>query len=601
MTAASTGGAPVAPPWPFVLALFVLGTVLFVTIVPGAFNIDEDNYLVNVLAVRQGHVSVSNTAGLSPSRELAFFDVDPRSRVVLSTPVASTAPPLYGPLAVPFSWFGWRGLVALNLLAYLATTVLVFMYAGRYATRPSTAWLAAGAFALGGFAMEYAQGLWPHALSIALCTGGIFAAGQGLERGRLSMVGVAGFLLALAAGVRYQNAAVLVVAGGAIALWGVRRWRNLFVFGLAAAGPLATSAAINYARLGSWNPISKGPRYITVPMFQDPASSVLDPLVMFWARIVDFSVRPPLVGRSITWLRYDPDTGAHLMMGDVIQKSILQSAPWAILALLVFAAAWMPRVSMPDARRRQIRLLSLITMVVVAVFAFSGVTRHEGLAFNQRYHLELIPLLAMGFAWSLDGFAWRERPFWAGALCGVAVAVVLLFGMPPGTSTILLMLRVPLAMAAVLVGLWFLALRGQARSLLAGVAGVCLGWALAAHVGDDMWASRSLRISKLRVAQGLQAVVPDHAALFTHSGSRDVVAPLLLDRDLVVVDAQADGGADAPTLVRELMARHRRVFVWKVGFPGPVWSRVLAGWVVVPVPGTDLVELRAVPAGVSDP
>ncbi len=68
---------------------------LFVTVVPGVFIIDENNYLVNVIAVRQGHVTVANTAGLSPSRELAFFDPAPRSRAVNSTPVASTAPPLY--------------------------------------------------------------------------------------------------------------------------------------------------------------------------------------------------------------------------------------------------------------------------------------------------------------------------------------------------------------------------------------------------------------------------------------------------------------------------------------------------------------------------
>ena len=248
------------------------------------------------------------------------------------------------------------------------------------------------------------------------------------------MAALAGFLLALAAGVRYQNAVVLVAAGGGIVLWGTLRWRNILAFSLGAAVPLIASGAINYARLGSWNPISKGPRYLNVPMFQDAASSVLDPLVMFWARIVDFSFRPPLVGPSFDWVRYDAATGAHLMMGEILQKSVLQSAPWAVLAFVMFAAAWLPRFSLPDPQRRHLRLLSLITMAVVAVFAFSGVGRHEGFAFNQRYHLELLPLLAVGFAWSLDGFSSRERPFLAGVLCGIIPAVALLFGMPPGTT-----------------------------------------------------------------------------------------------------------------------------------------------------------------------
>jgi hypothetical protein len=586
-------------PWSFVLALLALGAVLFATVIPGVFSIDEDNYLVNVIAVRQGHVTVANTAGLSPSRELVFFDPEPRSRVVSSTPVASTAPPLYGPLAVPFSWFGWRGLVAINLLAYLGTTILVFVYAGRYATSESTPWLAAGAFALGGFAIEYAQGLWPHALSIALCTGGILAAGRVLEWGSLSMAATAGFLLALAAGVRYQNAVILVAAGAGIALWSVRRWRNSLGFAVAAAVPLAASAAINYARLDSWNPISKGPMYLRVPLLDGAADTVLSPLFMFWARIVDFSVRPPLVGPSFSWMQYEPETGAHLMMGDVIQKSVLQSAPWAVLGFLVFVAAWLPGLTLPDARRRQLRLLSLITAAVVVTFAFSGVLRHEGLSFNQRYHLELLPLLAVGFAWSIDRFGSLERPFWGGVLGGMVMALVLLFGLSPGTSRTLLLLKVPVIMAAAMAGLWFLAWRGRTGPLLTGVAGLCLGWGLALHLGDDLPASRMLRAWKYQMAEQLRAVVPDHSALIAYGGSRDAAGPLLFDRDVVIIDAHADDGEAAPTLVRELLARGRRVFVLRRHFHGRVLERVLADWAVVRLPGTDLLELRAGPVRAS--
>ena len=591
------------PPLPvsFVVALLALGAVLFSTVIPGVFSIDEDNYLVNVIAVRQGHVTVANTAGLSPSRELAFFDPHPPSRVVHSTPVSSTAPPLYGPLAVPFSWFGWRGLVTLNLLAYLGTTILVFVYARRYATRESTPWLAAGAFALGGFAIEYAQGLWPHALSIALCTGGILAAGQVLERGRLSMAATAGFLLALAAGVRYQNAVIVVAVGAGIVLWGHRRWRNVLAFCLAAAVPLGASAAINYARLGSWNPISKGPRYLGIPLLDGSSDSALSPLFLFWARLVDFSVRPPLRGPSYGWMQYDPATGAHLMMGDVIQKSLLQSAPWAVLGFLVFVAACWPGRTLPDPRRRQIRLLALITAAVVATFAFSGVLRHEGLSFNQRYHLELLPLLAVGLAWSVDSFGSLERPFWGGIVCGMLIALLLLFGMPFGTSRTLLLLKVPVMMAAALAGLWFLAWQGRAHAHLTGMAGICLGWGLALHLGDDLPASRMLREWKHRTAEELRAVVPDHSALIAYGGSRDAAGPLLFDRDVVILDAHPDDGEDAPKLIRELMARNRRVFVLRGSFSGRALSRVLAGWDVVALPGTDVLELRATPAGPSDP
>jgi hypothetical protein len=467
------------------------------------------------------------------------------------------------------------------------------VYAGRHATGVSTPWLAAGAFALGGFTIEYAQGLWPHALSIALCTGGIVAAGQVLERGRMSMAVTAGFLLALAAGVRYQNAVIVVAVGAGIVLWGHRRWRSVLAFGLAAAVPLAASAAINYARLGSWNPISKGPRYLRIPLLDGSADSALSPLFLFWARIVDFSVRPPLIGPSFGWMEYDPATGAHLMMGEVIHKSILQSAPWAVLGFLVFVAAFWPGRALPDAQRRQIRLLALITAAVVATFAFSGVLRNEGLSFNQRYHLELLPLLAVGLAWSVDRFGSLERPFWGGVVCGMLIALLLLFGLPFGTSRTLLLLKVPVMLAALLAGLWFLALRGHARPLLTGVAGICLGWGLALHLGDDVPASRTLRAWKHQWTEELRAVVPDHSALITSGATRDVTGPLLFDRDVVILDAEADHGEAAPTLVRELLARGRRVFVLRRQLHPRILSRVLAGLDEVPLPGTELLELRS--------
>ena len=147
--------------------LVALGIVISIDVIPGAFNIDDNNYLVNVLALQHGRVTVANTEGLSPSRELLFFDPSASSHAVPSTPVGSTAPPLYALVALPFSWFGWRGLVALNTLSYLATILLVFQYADCHSTNPSTAWLAAGAFALGGYAIEYTLGVWPHALSFA--------------------------------------------------------------------------------------------------------------------------------------------------------------------------------------------------------------------------------------------------------------------------------------------------------------------------------------------------------------------------------------------------------------------------------------------------
>src|SRR3954471_10824892 len=134
------------------IALVALGVALSLAVIPSVFTVDENNYLVNVIALRTGHVTVANTTGLSPSRELLFFDPTAPTRVVNATPVASTMPPLYAWVALPFSWFGWRGLVALNTCAYLVTIGLVFVYSRRGSVQPLTPWLAAVAFAFGGYA-----------------------------------------------------------------------------------------------------------------------------------------------------------------------------------------------------------------------------------------------------------------------------------------------------------------------------------------------------------------------------------------------------------------------------------------------------------------
>jgi hypothetical protein len=593
-----------------------LGVIVSVSVVPGVFTTDDNNYLINVLALRQGRFTVANTEGLSPSRELLAFDPAPWGRAVQSTPVASTAPPLYALLALSFSPLGWRGLVALNTLAYLGTIVIVFLYSRRYATEASTAWIAATAFALGGFVIEYAQGVWPHALSLALCTGGIFAAGrvvdrgnsvgskQSVDSGRPSLAAAAGFLLGVATGVRYQNAVILAVVAGGIALWSARRWKTLTAFVLASVVPLSASAAINSIRLGSWNPISKGPGYLNAPLIEGPAGSLFDPVVMFWARVVDSSFRPPFLGFS--WLTYDPVTGAHLMLGEVLHKAFLQSAPWATLAFIMFAAAWTPRLIMPEARQRQIRLLSLVTLAITLTFAFAGVSRHEGLSFNQRYLLELLPLSAIGFAWALDGLKLSARHLLVGGIWGVFIVVLILHGTLKGGGPEeplwllrqLALLKLPLLLSASLGVLWFVARsRERFRPVLAAAAGLCLGWGLTLHLADDVAASHRLRARKLIETEALAGVLKDGSALIAYTGYKDAAFPLLFSRDIVILDARADEGKDAPILIRELLERHRRVFVLESGFPGHVLSDVLAGWQRVRIerPGTQLVELRAFP------
>jgi hypothetical protein len=302
------------------------------------------------------------------------------------------------------------------------------------------------------------------------------------------------------------------------------------------------------------------------------------------------------------------------MMGSTPQKAILQSAPWVILALIMFVAAWLRRFQMPEAQRRQLRLFSLVALAILTTFAFAEVQRHEGLSFNQRYLLELLPPAAIAFAWALDGLRLRWQPLLVGALWGVLLVVLILFVTPIGggpqdslwLARMHALLKLPLLCSATLGLLWFLARSREnirpIRPLLAAGAGLCLAWGLTLHVLEDVRASHSLRAKKRAETEALGRVLTSGSALVAYTGSKDSAVPLLFDRDIVILDMRADDGKDAPTLIGELLGRGRRVFLLEDGVPGELLARARAGWEVVRIanPGTQLKELRVKPAGQLD-
>jgi hypothetical protein len=59
---------------PLILLLIVFGVVLTVTIIPGVFITDEDNYFVTVVSLQHGMLKMPGTENLTPSKELVYFD-----------------------------------------------------------------------------------------------------------------------------------------------------------------------------------------------------------------------------------------------------------------------------------------------------------------------------------------------------------------------------------------------------------------------------------------------------------------------------------------------------------------------------------------------
>lgn len=575
------------------VSLVGLGALTTFSSSPGVFSIDDSNYLVNVVAMKNGAVTVANTASLPPSNELVAFDPGPWERRVDRTPVASTAPPLYAPIALPFFFFGMRGLIALNTLAYLGTIAIVFITIRRYTSEAGAPWVGAIAVALGSFTLEYAMGIWPHALSLLLTTGALAAASHCLGTTSWRSAAGAGLLMGLAAGIRYQNAVLLVAVGLGLVLWSRSRVRSLSAFAAAASVPLVVSGAINHFRLDSWNPISKGPGYLAVAV-PGAAGSWTDPFVMLWARVVDFSARPP-VDWLLAFSTHDLNTGALLILGITVKKAVLQSSPWVLIGALVMVFAWLKRGGLSTEQRRLVMFLSIPVAALTGVFALSSPGRDDGLSFNQRYLLELLPLLAVTLAVGVDGISLRARHLALGGAVGaIGTTFALMWGPlsagPQGLVSVgrqLLILKAPLLLAVLGASAWALVrVRRAPPAFLASALGLCLGWSLSLHVIEDVTASQRLRRQNMAITNKLEQIVPTHSAVVTYWGAKDPAIPLVMTRDVVILDTRADEGRAAPMLIQALLAQNRRIFLLETGVPPEVRARVLVGVRLVPLPDT---------------
>jgi hypothetical protein len=547
------------------ILLGILGILLVVTTIRGAFIIDEINYMVNVIGLREGRLTVPGTEGLSPSKELLYFDPEPFDRVVHSTPVSSIAPSLYAPLALPFVFFGWRGLAFLNTLSFVLSALFVFLIVGRNTTESSSAWLAVGLFVLGGYSAEYAQGVWPQMLSVFLCVIAVYVASLvwSGEKSVYAMLG--GLFIGLASGVREQNIFLAGCLGLTILLWGNRRIYSAGLFLAGIAAPLLASATLNYFSLGIFYPTPKASSYAEFVTNPVRLGSWMKPFEVFWVKIVDFS--------AFAWFQdpaqfvdyaKEPSTGAFLA-GGMVKKALIQSSPWIALALALCVAIWIHTQKMPENRKTIVRALSILILPVFGMFSMAGF-RMDGLSFNQRYLLEIVPLAAIVVALSLDGSAISAIKLIYGFLFGgLSFAVLLIFA--SSQLQHLAVLKVPLLLGFILVLTWILRRAPSMRQIFGVVLGLCIGWSFMTQT-IDLAASRRIRTINAVGLDSLDARIPDHSALFAFWGSQKSTAgPMQLSKDVVILDTWSDMGKDAPLLTRELLQQQRRIFVFGSGMP----------------------------------
>jgi hypothetical protein len=400
-------------------------------------------------------------------------------------------------------------------------------------------------------------------LSVALTLGGVACAVRSRRDAGLAAAAAAGLLCGVATGVRYQNLVFALAVGAGLLLAERRRIAKAGAFALAFCLPLAASSAINHVRLGSWNPVSKGPGWMSLGAGTTFDNPVVEGAVFLATKVVDYSLHPPPrnPATALPWQIPDGPTGAYVYFG-AIKKAWIQSSPWILLALVVLVLFAASRENSP--RRREGRAFLLVVGAVLAFFAAAGFRRIDGVCFNQRYFLELVPLVAVAFAWGAEGKPLTRRPFLEGALLGTVLGCVPLFLPMFSKPRHFLLFRVPLVLAVLLVVAWFAAGRSRVPSgAWSRLAGASLLYAFLVHLGDDLPASYRARAGKLAIRRSVESTIAGGpAALLARWAEAEPFGPLQLDHDLVILDTRAAPTSEGRQLVGELLKKGRRVFVY---------------------------------------
>jgi hypothetical protein len=286
------------------------------------------------------------------------------------------------------------------------------------------------------------------------------------------------------------------------------------------------------------------------------------------------------------------------MTGTVVKKGLLQSSPWIGAALLVLLGAWVVKADKKTPDRREILALSLIVVPVFAMIAYAGYGKTDGISHNQRYLLETVPLLAIALGIAIA----RLKVNGVQALLGFVVGVVMAFVVILVVQAPLkygLLVNLPLLIGLTLMIALVLARFQKVEVTFSLILGLAIGWSFFVHLNDDVRGVSARRGANLERTEILDSVVPDGSALVAYWGSKDAAGPLQMEKDLVILDAWADGGQDAPVLVNELLASGRRVFVLADMVPQSVMMRMTEGHqqLTVHTNGMTIVEIRLLEAG----
>jgi hypothetical protein len=551
------------------LLLPIAGIILLSTSIKGTFIVDELNYMAAADGVYHGTLSVPHTENLPPSKELYFFDPEANNRVAAKGPVVTLVAPLYAPIAAPFLLWGWRGLILLNIISFLSTSAIIFLLLRRFSTDRFIPWLGCALFFFGGYGIEYAQAVWPHMLALFFVTAAFYFASFSLLDEEKWKPFVAGILAGIAAGVREQNIFLAVCIGAAIFFWGKKRWQSSFFYTAGLIIIVLVISVLNFYRFGYPNPFPKTNFYAHQVSTEFSGGSILSSADAFYSKVVDFSAVPVLT--ESTYSRVN-ETNA-VLVGSAVKKALLQSSPWVALALAAMIIAWVKKKTFRTEQTAILRALSFLVLPTIAMFTLAGYGKTDGMSFNQRYFHELVPLFAIAAALSLDGSGMKKRYFYFGCFLSI-LFFFFLFLFQAWDFRHLVILRYPLILASLSVLLWIFRDKSKALLMFSLSLGLCLGWACAVHIADDVLESRRIKQINADKLAEFESILPDYSALFTYHGGKDAAGPLILTKDIVILDTWADDGKDAPLLKNVLRRQHRKIFIDGDYFPKQIRDQI---------------------------
>ncbi len=541
-------------------------------VVAGHFSVDEAVYDMMARSFSSGgSLSVWNGYEEFPSPELVL----PMLRVHDGR-LFSQYPHFTAILATPLYWLaGYQGLYILNAVSFIAAVGLSFLMARALFQNRGLAIDSCLVLIFCGFAWQYSQAAWPHALSMLFVTGAVYLTVTALRspasRRSLALAMTAGLVAGFGTGVRldvvfalpavvlpfvfaapWRPSHALAACIGTVPGLALLAVTNLVKFGTAmpfsygvvgsgaASGPLpylpvvllgfAVVAAAWLARRSrgrSWLASHRWSAGLIVALLL--VALGLTPLGWhiiskfangLYQLVVDLRIRDPGIAEPA--LLRSPDGG--MVYRGSLKKALLQSCPY--LTVLILPLSALLRGNKDSAAVAQLCLVPAAYIGVYSYFAW-----HGGQAFNLRYFLPILPFTSI-----LTAYAWRDlrrnlTRAWRRivVVAGAAVVACFLIFVPRAVATWahheIAFLTVPLVIAvatfilvATCVHLGAKAgpnLRGAASATLA----VGLVWAVMVGLLYDAPRAYDWRKKQVEFAREIVPFVEPNSIVFVPHGS----------------------------------------------------------------------------------